>query len=427
VEAHYTRALDDLFRRTRGLIKPGLERTVALLQALGNPQLQVPAIHVAGTNGKGSTVAMVEALLRSRGPGVGVYTSPHLVDFCERVRIDDRYITPDEVTAFLDRWMPEIERLGATFFEATTAMALDHFARRGARVVVLETGLGGRLDSTNVVTPLAAGVTGIALDHMELLGGTLEAIAREKGGIFKLGRPAVVGETDPARAAMLLHAARAAGAAPIHDAHREYPLSGIRVHAGGTTAHVGGMGGGIALTTPLYGAHQASNALCAWLLAGAAGPGHAVALESASEALGAARLPGRFHRAGRWILDVAHNPAGAAVLASTLRAVLPPGARPAMLLSVMGDKDWRGIVDALAPVAGTIVLTTAPSVPAERVWAISDVLAHASQRGCVALAEPDFDRALALAHDMGDPVVVTGSFHTVGDAMSRLQLDPLVR
>jgi dihydrofolate synthase / folylpolyglutamate synthase len=426
VEAHYQRALDDLFRRTRGLISPGLERTEALLRAMGDPHRQVPVLHVAGTNGKGSTVAMVEALLRSSGAGVAVYTSPHLVDFRERIRIDDRHIAADEVTGFLDRWNPDIERLGATFFEATTAMALDHFARQGARVVVLETGLGGRLDSTNVVTPLAAGVTGIALDHVELLGGTLEAIAREKGGIFKAGRPAVVGEGDPARAALLLDAASSAGADPVHDVHREYPLSAIRVHAGGTTAHVGGPAG-VPLTTPLHGAHQASNALCAWMLVGAAGPGYAVALEDASHALRAARLPGRFHRAGRWIMDVAHNPAGAAVLATTLQAVLPQGSRPPVLLSVMADKDWRGIVDALAPVVGTMVLTTAPSAPADRVWHIADVVAHASQRGCVALAEPDFDRALALAHGLGDPVVVTGSFHTVGDAMSRLQLDPLAR
>src|SRR4029079_13405346 len=187
-----------LYARTTGAFKFGLERTHALLAEMGDPHLAVPALHIAGTNGKGSSVATAEAILRAKGLRCARYTSPHLVDFRERIVVAGVPIAEREVVEFVDRWMDTVERLEASFCEATTAMAFAHFARERADVALIETGLGGRLDSTNVVKPLAAGVTSIGFDHVEYLGPTLEGIAREKAGIFKLGVPAVVGEQDPA-------------------------------------------------------------------------------------------------------------------------------------------------------------------------------------------------------------------------------------
>src|SRR4051812_46163132 len=195
-DSRYQQALQYLFARTNGPFKFGLERTVALLRELGDPHRSFPSLHIAGTNGKGSSVATAEALLRAKGLAVGAYTSPHLVDFRERIVVDGQRISAEEVIEFVERWTPTVESLGATFFEATTALAFAHFARRGVDIAVIETGLGGRLDSTNVIDPIAAGVTTIDYDHTEYLGDTLEQIAGEKAGIYKQGRPAIVGEPD---------------------------------------------------------------------------------------------------------------------------------------------------------------------------------------------------------------------------------------
>ena len=203
VLSDYRRALEYLFARTTGESRLGLERTTALLRELGDPHRRFTTFHIAGTNGKGSVAATLDALLRREGRAVGRYTSPHLVDFRERMLIDGQPIASDAIVEFIERWTPSIERIGATFFEATTAMAFELFAAAGADDVVVETGLGGRLDATNVVEPLVAGVTMIGIDHTEFLGTTVESIAREKAGIFKRGAGAVIGEPDPAIASLL--------------------------------------------------------------------------------------------------------------------------------------------------------------------------------------------------------------------------------
>jgi len=171
----YKSELDRLFARTGSTANFGLERTRALLSLVGNPHERITCIHVAGTNGKGSVVATLETLLREKGDlRIGRYTSPHLVDFRERIAVDGEEISEEEVLLFLRRWEGDGERLGATFFEITTALALDHFAARNVDVAIIETGLGGRLDSTNVITPIVAGVTSIGIDHIEYLGRSLE-------------------------------------------------------------------------------------------------------------------------------------------------------------------------------------------------------------------------------------------------------------
>ncbi|MEO6878219.1 MAG: Mur ligase family protein, partial [Gemmatimonadaceae bacterium] len=213
--AGYQDALSYLFARTTGGFKFGLERTARLLDALDNPQRTYPIIHVAGTNGKGSSVATMSALLAAKGLRVATYTSPHLVDFRERIIAAGVPISGDEVVDYIKRVMPVVNDIEASFFEATTAMAFEYFARSNIDVAIVEAGLGGRLDSTNVVTPLVAGVTSIGLDHTEYLGTTLEEIAGEKAGIFKPGVPAVIGERDHRIRGLLAAKARAAGASSV--------------------------------------------------------------------------------------------------------------------------------------------------------------------------------------------------------------------
>jgi dihydrofolate synthase/folylpolyglutamate synthase len=422
----YRDALSQLFARTGGGSKYGLDRVRALLAEVGDPHLAVPVFHVAGTNGKGSTVATLDAVLRSRGHRVARFTSPHLVDFRERIVVDGRPIDEGAVVEFLDRWMPAAERLGATFFEITTVLAFDWFRRSGADVAVVETGLGGRLDSTNVVLPEVAGVTAIGLDHTELLGATRERIAGEKAGIYKAGTPAVVGELDPAVRAVLAEQARAAGASAVREVATECAVHDVRIGREGTGFTFEAPFGSARLLTPLLGAFQAHNVATALTMLDAAGPRWRVTPEQAAPALAAVRLPGRFQWSGRYLFDVAHNPDGAQVLAETLTALAPE--RPvAALVTVLADKDWRGMLAALAPAVDHIVVSTAPTAPPGRVWDPREAEAYGMARGWPVTLEPDFDRALARAERLGATVLVTGSFHTVGDAMLRLQVDPLAR
>ena len=420
----YLASLDYLFARTTGAFKFGLERTRALLAELGDPQLQYPVLHIAGTNGKGSSVATAEALLRARGVRVAKYTSPHLVDFRERIVVDGAPISEEEVVEFINAYAPAVERLGASFFEATTALAFQHFARVGADVALIETGLGGRLDSTNVVMPRAAGVTSIGFDHMEYLGSTLEAIAGEKAGIFKFGAPAVIGEPDPEVRGWLAAAARRAGSFPVRVVADEMRVDDIELTATGTRFRLRALGDDQLVETPLVGGHQASNFAFTLALLDSAGDPFRVALRDAVAAVRSVRLPGRFQRVGPWIFDVAHNVDGIRTLAASLGSVTH-GQPVVALLCVLGDKDWRAMIEALAPVVDHFILTDAPTAPASRAWPLAQVLAYAQQRGYAAVAEGDFDTALRRAEREAGTVVVTGSFHTVGDAMVRLQVSPL--
>jgi len=416
-------ALAFLFARTTGVFKLGLERTNELLQALDNPHRSFPVIHVAGTNGKGSSLAIAEALLRGRGMRVGKYTSPHLVDFRERILVDRVPIDADVVVDFVERWTPLVEKIGATFFEATTALAFDAFARAKVDVALIETGLGGRLDSTNVVDPVSAGVTCIGWDHMEYLGHTLDAIAMEKAGIFKPGRPAVIGDANPEIRELLARRARELGAEPVLLTD-SIAVDDIEVSApgGGTDVTLEMFGERERLHTPLTGRHQAFNLQFTLALLHAAGPPYRFTLREAAPLLANVTLPGRFQRVGKYIFDVAHNADGARVLAETLSAVQPP--RPVrVLFCALRDKEWKDMLTTLGPHVDEFVLTDAPTAPASRAWNLEEArafLRHIGAKGDVAWT---FAEALRQMEGPGT-AVVTGSFHTVGDAMSRLQVSP---
>jgi dihydrofolate synthase/folylpolyglutamate synthase len=419
----YSEAIQALFARTTGGIKPGLERTEALLAKLGSPQRRLSAIHVAGTNGKGSVVATCEALLRARGLVVGRYTSPHLVDFRERLTVNGKPIFEEEVLEFLKRWIPTAQEIGATFFEVTTALAFDWLVKQEVDIAVIETGLGGRLDSTNVLTPRVATVTSIGLDHTDLLGDTLEAIAREKAGIFKAGVPAVIGEPAPEIRQLLATCAREAAAQPVVILDDDYGISNVEVSPGGTSFTLARGTDVLHLTTPLLGEHQARNTATAIATVTAMGKEYLPPQHEISKALSGVFLPGRFQRSGQIIFDVAHNPAGARTVAETIRALDPPHPRTA-LIAVLADKDWRGIISELAPVVDRFLFTNAPSAPSERRWDAAEARSFAKAQGFEADVEPDMDAALARGQKQSGTLLVTGSFHTVGDAMSRLQVSP---
>jgi len=362
---------------------------------------------------------MLYEAVRAAGWRVGLYTSPHLVSFRERVVVDGVPIPEAAVVEWTERLRPVAEERDASFFEITTAIAFADFAARGADVAVVEVGLGGRLDATNVLTPLAAGVTRIALEHTEYLGADLPSVAREKAGIAKPGVPFVTTEADPEVVAVLEAEATARGAV----------FERLEVAAAVTDLRTGPEGCVFDLATPvrryagarvgLGGAHQAANAALAVRLAELMPGTYGVDEAAIRSGLAAARLSGRFERRGRWLFDVAHNPDGARALAAALAASPPP--RPlAGVVAVLGDKAWREMLSVLAPAVDLLVLTGAPSAPAERVWSLDEAAEWCRDAGLEAVAEPDFDRALERGSAGGRTVLVCGSFHTVGDAMARL-------
>jgi dihydrofolate synthase/folylpolyglutamate synthase len=355
---------------------------------------------VGGTNGKGSTCAFIVAELRARGLRVGLYTSPHLVSPCERITVNAVPISEDAFAEWTTLLKPHIERTGASFFEGTTAIALADFAARGVDVAVVEVGLGGRLDATNVITPLVSVVTKIALEHTDYLGTDLKGIAREKAGIAKRGVPFVTGEPDAALRAELVREAERRGAAPVVlvDTTR-LPEPGTRLG--------------------LRGPHQVANAWVAGaalkhLPTSAGLPAGPPIGEEIPASFADAYMPARFDVRGKWIFDVAHNPDGMKVLVDALVSHQAP--RPLhALVGIRSDKDWRPMLALLAPVVDRLVLTMPPSIPMLQRWSVSDV-----SGGPVAQIEPDFDAALRAVQDGAATVLVTGSFHTVGDALSRL-------
>ena len=419
----YGAAIEALFARTTSGTKFGLERTEAILAKLGAPHEKLRAIHVAGTNGKGSVVATAEALLRATGLKVGRYTSPHLIDFRERITVNSVPIPEEAVLEFLERWIPAAEEMGATFFELTTALAFDWFARREVDIAVIETGLGGRLDSTNVLTPLVATVTSIGLDHTDLLGDTLDAIGREKAGIFKPDVPAIIGEATPSIRALLASCAKEAGANPVVVIDADHRISDVQVSELGTSFTLQNKSGRQELTTPLIGAFQARNTAIAMATVGALGEKYVPPRGKISQALSTLFLPGRFQRHGKFIFDVAHNPDSAITVAESVCALNPIAPRTA-LVAVLADKDWKGIIRALAPAVDRFVFTNAPSAPAERRWDPAQAHVFATSLGIESQVEPDLGVALTRAEESSETVLVTGSFHTVGDAMSRLQVSP---
>jgi dihydrofolate synthase/folylpolyglutamate synthase len=410
---NYQQALAFLVPRTT-TVKFGLERTERLLAAIGDPHRLVPAVHVGGTNGKGSVTALVASALRAAGWRVGLYTSPHLVSFRERIAVDGVPISEDAVATWTARLAPLAEEIGATFFEISTAIAFADFAARGAEIVVIEVGLGGRLDSTNVIRPLVAAVTKIEMDHRKYLGSTLEAIAREKAGIAKPGAPLVVAEPRPRLLGVMRREARRAIRALDPAARLDFRVLPADYRWGGPLR--------------LRGAHQRRNAAVAHgilaALPAAFRPGAAAMARGFAEAF----VPGRLDWRGKWLFDVAHNPDGMRALAAAIADLGPP--RPIhALVSILGDKAWPEMLVELDRAVDRGVLTVAPTAMGRgwntgwlKRWLEKPDRPPARAHWTLVT---DFAQALAAAEAGAATVLVTGSFHTVGDVMQAKGLGPI--
>jgi dihydrofolate synthase/folylpolyglutamate synthase len=406
-------ALERLFALEQFGIKLGLDNIRALLAALGHPERAWPSIHIAGTNGKGSVAAMVERGLRAAGLRTGRYTSPHLDRVEERVALDGRPVERqafETVTAHVLHVVDELTGNGTlsvmpTFFEVSTAVAFELFRRNAVQAAVVEVGLGGRHDATNVLTPAITAITSIALDHEEHLGHTLSAIADEKAGIAKPGVPLVIGRLPNEAASRVARVAAAVGA-PLVDAHatttdRKYPP----------------------LTLALAGRHQLENAAVAvailerWSAAVSHVPTEAIVI-GLTQCEWPARLEWLTLPGGRELLvDAAHNPAGAAALVAYLQDAGHP--RLPMVFAAMGDKDVGGMVKALAPAASAFVVTTVPHGRARAADELAaEVRRFAGGVPVEAVASPD--QAVERAFAQSQRAVACGSIYLVGPLRARL-------
>ena len=390
-------------------LKFGLENTRRLAELAGNPHEGLPFIHVAGTNGKGSTCAMLESVCRAAGLRVGLFTSPHLISFSERIQINRNPISQAEVVRQVEQ-MGEFVRVfppdhSPTFFEAVTVMALRHFAEEHVDLVIWETGLGGRLDATNIVTPLVSVITNVQFDHQPWLGDTLAKIAFEKAGIIKQGVPVVTGASEPEAMEVIQETARRLDA-PLQelapgDSSRP-PLDHLEL--------------------PLMGEHQRRNAALALAVIESVRDKFPILPQAIERGLKTVDWPGRLQAIqtapGRvTLLDGAHNPDGVESLRTALQSHFS-GLRPAFIIGVLKDKDWPAMCRMLAPLASAIYLTpVASSRSASPEELRAECLASrpaAPIRACGSLVE-----ALRLTEQ--EPLrVVTGSLYLVGEALERL-------
>jgi dihydrofolate synthase/folylpolyglutamate synthase len=421
--------IDYLFGLELFGMKLGLENMQHLVEALGHPERRYTTVHVAGTNGKGSVTAMVDAALNAAGHRCARYTSPHLIELNERFVIAGAPVDTglleavardvrDTIATLLAQ---SVLRAPPTFFEATTAVAFELFGRLGVDLAVCEVGLGGRLDATNVLTPAVTAITSIGHDHDEQLGSTLDLVAREKAGIIKPGVPVVVGRIDPLPAGAIAAVATERGA-PLIEAH-----TGVLVREDSHTA-TGGQR--LSLRTPkhdygplelrLAGAHQIENAVVAVrILEALDASGMKVPPEAIKAGLKDVQWPGRLDRrqlpGGRDALfDAAHNREGAQSLAAFLKAD-PEGPR-VLVFGAMRDKDVAGMLGALLPVVTTIVAARAPGARAAEPSDLAEVARRISPATPVLVA-PSSDAALDLAWSIAPRIVVAGSIFLIGDIL----------
>ncbi len=404
-------------------IKLGLENIRALCDFLDNPQNRYPVVHIAGTNGKGSTAAILESILLSAGYRVGLYTSPHLIRFNERVRVNRLEIADEFVENFVESIRPEIEKNKATFFEATTALAFQYFADEKVDIAIIETGLGGRLDATNVVFPVLSVITGIDKDHTDRLGKSFSKIAFEKAGIIKPERPVVVGNVKSSTFRVIAETAEkqnapltvAAGQAPVKLLKSDWTGSRFRVPEDFSTSGE--------LFLNLAGRYQGENlsvALAA--VEHLRRRGFSIAATACEEGTRTVFWPARLEMISKEppvVLDTAHNAAAAARLAGSLRRLWP--GKVVFVLGILADKDYHRFLLALKPLAKYFYFVRPDSKRALEPKVLSEAIGKNVPSEVVENAVDALWKAYALL-GTNELLVVTGSHYVVGKVLEAWQL-----
>ncbi len=417
-------------------IKPSLDRIRVLCKKMGDPQTRYPAIHVTGTNGKTSTSRMITSILMANGRKTARYTSPHLQSVTERISVDGRPISQAEFANQMERIAPLVDRTNAetgdplSYFEVSTALAFGYFAARKVDVAVMEVGMGGRWDATNLVDTEVSVITNVAMDHVVELGPALTDIAREKVGIIKPGKPVVCGVADLDILEIVEEACLEADA-PLKLFGRDFELL-YQVTYGVQTERIGqavGIKGLLReypeLFLPLLGEYQAVNSACAVAAAECyAGGLRYLSLTEVEKGLGQVRSPGRLEVVSMnplLMLDGAHNEDGARHLAQALRNDIDYD-KLILVLGILEDKDWKSILKLLVPLADTIILTRSGNDRAASVELLRGEVARLGKRPILVEEVGEAVRAARTLAEVGDLVCITGSLYTVGEAREALAL-----
>jgi dihydrofolate synthase/folylpolyglutamate synthase len=438
IDSRYQQALDYIYSfvdyerepRLRDAILYDLRRMDELLARLGNPHLKTKSIHIAGTKGKGSVVAMIASALTTSGYVTGLYTSPHLITFNERIRVNDELIADDEVTALVDRLKPEVTAVNEkatygllTTFEIITALAFAYFAQKAADFQVIEVGLGGRLDATNVIKPELAVITSISYDHMEVLGHTLREIATEKAGIIK-PNGIVVTSPQADEAMRVIEQTARDSQAKLIKVGTDVTWQSLGFDATQQSLSVKGQLGSYELTIPLLGAFQLENAATAVAaLEVLVDKGYRVPRESLARGLAGVNWPGRLQVLNRHplvVADGAHNPYSAGKLREALQQYFKFD-RAILIIGTSSDKDIAGIAVELVPLFDRVIVTRSIH---PRAMAAAPLVAEFSRHGIKAKATDDISTALRRALTMAkanDLICITGSLFVVAGAIEQAQ------
>jgi len=427
--------LNTLFSLQRFGIKPGLERTLHLSEYIGNPHLQFPSIHVAGTNGKGSVCSMLASILMEAGYRVGLYTSPHLVNFNERIRINHDEITDDEMVELAEKLLIGVEKWGCTFFEITSVMAFEYFAKNKVDIAIIETGMGGRFDSTNILTPLVSMITAIDFDHSEYLGNTLEDIAFEKAGIIKEGIPVVLAKYSDKVKEVFIDKAKDTNSDIFdccglttfqnHKFNADFSQSFDLNYYGKTFKNI---------RLDIAGEHQLGNVTEVITAIDLIKGKFAISDESLYNGLANIKyntcLRGRieFYNLSRnssqqnenmILLDTGHNPGAVKRLAETLHFHRPDIEEWNFVYGAMADKDIRTILQIIKPVCNNLILTRPKierAIGLLRLKQITDEIGFKE-----VIIKEEVSEAIEFAIEQKQATVISGSFYLAGEAIPVLE------
>jgi dihydrofolate synthase/folylpolyglutamate synthase len=434
-DSSYQKTIDYLYGLQKHGIKLALSNSRTLMEVMGNPHKKFRSVHIAGTNGKGSTSAFLAGMLTAAGYRVGLYTSPHLVSFTERLRIDNVQISEQKVVELArrvregSRGVPAadgVKALNPTFFEVTTAMAFSWFAEESVDIAVIEVGMGGRLDSTNVITPLVSVITNIDLEHTEFLGGTLELIAREKAGIIKLGVPVVTGAIQPSVVEVIEREA-AAKHARVYRLTKDFMSQNISQDRTQVFDYRGMQASYTKMCIAMHGRYQVDNACLAIAAAECMrNEGIAIAEPSLRRGLEQTRWEGRLELVSQKpdiFLDGAHNPASAKRLAGAVREMKSAYRRLILVVGILSDKDYRGILAELVPLAEHVIVTRPQYSRAMDVQALASEIRELHS---AVITTETVGHAIVKAGEIStadDLILVTGSLYVVGDARAVIVQD----
>jgi len=413
VDREYSKTIDFLYSFERFGILLGLDNISSLLEAIGNPQDKFKSVHVAGSNGKGSTSSFINAIASVAGYGTALYTSPHLNDFRERIRIRGKFISKNEMITATEKIRPIYDRERTTFFEYTTAIAFDRIAAAAPDLAVIEVGLGGRLDATNTINPLVTVITDISREHEDYLGTGIKAVANEKAGIIKSGVPLITGASRRQARDVILATARSLNA-PVFEFGRAF--KGVRTALDTFDYNSQGMSiPGLRLS--MAGAHQMKNAcLAIRVVEELIKQGYNISEAAIREAISTTQFPGRFELLRRnpdVIIDGAHTPEGMRLLKSALLK-LYPSKRPALLLGILKDKNVESLVRTIVPIAGKVVCVAPHSDRSMEPEALCKLV---RQTGAPAAPMDSIENGFGTLFEQAgkdDVIVAAGSLYMIG-------------